>query len=155
MELPLPFRERMKQMLGDEYGEFLESYDRERSQGLRLNLLKTGREEFLAKTSFMLEPIPWVESGFYYLPQDRPGRHPYHEAGVYYIQEPSAMAVVSFLDPQPGEKVLDLCAAPGGKTTQIASRLQGKGFLLSNEIQSQNPVPECGADGSPQCGGDE
>ena len=134
MELPLPFRERMKQMLGDEYGEFLESYDRERSQGLRLNLLKTGREEFLAKTSFMLEPIPWAESGFYYQPQDRPGRHPYHEAGVYYIQEPSAMAVVSFLDPQPGEKVLDLCAAPGGKTTQIASRLQGKGFLLSNEI---------------------
>ena len=113
MELPLPFRERMKQMLGDEYGEFLESYDRERSQGLRLNLLKTGREEFLAKTSFMLEPIPWAESGFYYQPQDRPGRHPYHEAGVYYIQEPSAMAVVSFLDPQPGEKVLDLCAAPG------------------------------------------
>lgn len=66
--------------------------------------------------------------------QDRPGRHPFHEAGVYYIQEPSAMAVVTFLDPKPGESVLDLCAAPGGKTTQIASRMQGRGFLLTNEI---------------------
>ena len=83
MELPLPFRERMKQMLGDEYGEFLESYDRERSQGLRLNLLKTGREEFLAKTSFLLEPIPWAESGFYYQP--RTGRAVIHTMRRAYI----------------------------------------------------------------------
>ncbi len=65
---------------------------------------------------------------------ERPGKHPYHEAGLYYIQEPSAMAVVELLDPKPGEKILDLCAAPGGKTTHIAGRMQGKGFLLSNEI---------------------
>ena len=139
-------------------GNFFESYDRERSQGTAPESSEDRQEEFLAKTSFMLEPIPWAESGFYYQPQDRPGRHPYHEAGVYYIQEPSAMAVVSFWIPQPGEKVLDLCAALRGKTTQIASRLQGKRIPLKQRDssgQSQNPVPECGADGSPQCGGYE
>lgn len=134
MELPQAFREKMKSLLGEEYGAFLESYDREREQGLRLNLLKTDRERFEKETEFSLTPIPWAEEGYYYKAQDRPGRHPYHEAGVYYIQEPSAMAVVSLLDPQPGERVLDLCAAPGGKTSHIASRLQGQGFLLSNEI---------------------
>ncbi len=134
MNLPSAFKERMKEMLGAEYQAFEDSYDRERTQGLRLNLLKTAPERFLAETPFQLKQIPWVKEGFYYSSEDRPGRHPWHEAGVYYIQEPSAMAVVTFLDPQPGEKVLDLCAAPGGKTTQIASRLGGEGFLLSNEI---------------------
>ena len=134
MELPSAFKERMKDMLKEEYNDFIESYDRERSQGLRLNLLKTGREEFMESSPFTLEPVPWAGEGFYYGSADRPGRHPFHEAGVYYIQEPSAMAVVTFLDPRPGDRVLDLCAAPGGKTTQIASALQGQGFLLSNEI---------------------
>ena len=134
MELPSAFKERMKEMLGEEYGAFIESYDRERTQGLRLNLLKTEPEAFLSKSPFRLKPIPWVGEGFYYGAGERPGRHPWHEAGVYYIQEPSAMSVVTFLDPRPGDKVLDLCAAPGGKTTQIASRLHGEGFLLSNEI---------------------
>ena len=134
MELPQVFRKKMKNLLGEEYEAFLESYDREREQGLRLNLLKTDRERFREETEFSLKPIPWAEEGYYYGAKDRPGRHPYHEAGVYYIQEPSAMAVVSLLDPKPGDRVLDLCAAPGGKTSHIASRLQGKGFLLSNEI---------------------
>lgn len=134
MELPSAFKDRMKDMLKEEYNDFIESYDRERSQGLRLNLLKTGREEFMEKSPFTLEPVPWAGDGFYYGSGDRPGRHPFHEAGVYYIQEPSAMAVVTFTDPRPGDRVLDLCAAPGGKTTQIASALQGQGFLLSNEI---------------------
>lgn len=134
MELPSAFKERMKDMLKEEYNDFIESYDRERSQGLRLNLLKTGREEFMEKFPYTLEPVPWARAGFYYNSADRPGRHPFHEAGVYYIQEPSAMAVVTFLDPRPGDRVLDLCAAPGGKTTQIASALQGRGFLLTNEI---------------------
>lgn len=83
-----------------------------------------------------MEPVPWEENGFYYT-QDGPGRHPYHEAGVYYIQEPSAMAPAVFLGVQPGERVLDLCAAPGGKTTQIAGKMQGRGLLVSNEINPQ------------------
>ena len=78
--------------------------------------------------------MPWEANGFYYEKEDQPGKHPYHEAGVYYIQEPSAMAPAAYLDAQPGEKVLDLCAAPGGKSTQIAAAMQGKGLLVSNEI---------------------
>lgn len=134
MDLPQAFRERMERLLGEEYGAFLESFDGEREQGLRLNLLKTDPERFKREAPFHLKPIPWAAEGYYYSREDRPGRHPLHDAGVYYIQEPSAMAVVELLDPKPGERVLDLCAAPGGKTSHIASRLLEKGFLLSNEI---------------------
>lgn len=135
--LPIDFEIKMKNLLGSEYDSFLESYDQERVQGLRVNLRKTGVQDFLKSAPFDLKQIPWCPEGFYYRQEDRPGRHPLHEAGVYYIQEPSAMAVVELLNPQPGDRVLDLCAAPGGKTTHIASRLQGKGFLLSNEIHPQ------------------
>lgn len=143
IHLPEVFCERMRGLLGDQYGEFIASYDRDRVQGLRLNGLKMAGPESsprdLARkieqeAGFELQPIPWVQDGFYYREEDRPGKHPYHEAGAYYIQEPSAMAVVELADPVPGDRVLDLCAAPGGKTTHIASRLKGKGFLLSNEI---------------------
>ena len=143
IHLPEAFCERMRGLLGDQYGEFIASYDRDRVQGLRLNGLKTAGPESspwdLARkieqeAGFELQPIPWVRDGFYYREEDRPGKHPYHEAGAYYIQEPSAMAVVELAAPVPGDRVLDLCAAPGGKTTHIASRLKGKGFLLSNEI---------------------
>ena len=133
-ELPEAFKEKMKNLLGTEYEAFLESYEKERVQGLRLNPGKTDEKEFLAKVPFHLTKIPWAREVYYYDSSDRPGKHPYHEAGLYYIQEPSAMAVVELLDPKPGDCVLDLCAAPGGKTTQIAGRLMGEGFLLSNEI---------------------
>lgn len=148
-DLPVRFIERMKELLGDEYQDFADSYDRERVQGLRFNSLKTPRglaegwedtqasalaERVGEKTGFSLQRIPWVREGYYYGSSDRPGRHPFHEAGLYYIQEPSAMAVVELLDPRPGERVLDLCAAPGGKSSHIASRLKGEGFLLTNEI---------------------
>ncbi|MFT4104262.1 MAG: RsmF rRNA methyltransferase first C-terminal domain-containing protein [Lacrimispora sp.] len=140
IQLPHGFQEKMKALLGEEYDSFIESYEKERVQGLRINPLKfskeplEGGEEFAFRAPFGLKKIPWTKEGYYYGAEDRPGRHPYHEAGLYYIQEPSAMAVVELLDPQPGEKVLDLCAAPGGKTTHIAGRMMGKGFLLSNEI---------------------
>lgn len=134
--LPEAFLEKMEQLLGSEFEAFLNSYDDERVQGLRFNTLKSDLESFLVhnRERFDLKEIPWCREGFYYRQETRPGRHPYHEAGVYYIQEPSAMAVVSLLDPQPGDKVLDLCAAPGGKTTHIAGRLRGEGLLVSNEI---------------------
>lgn len=134
IELPEAFKDKMKGLLGAEYNAFIESYERERVQGIRLNPLKTAEEEFLAKSPFHLTKIPWAREGYYYTAADRPGKHPFHEAGLYYIQEPSAMAVAELLDPKPGELVLDLCAAPGGKTTHIAGRLMGQGFLLSNEI---------------------
>lgn len=132
--LPQDFRERMQNLLGEEYADFLAAYEKERLYGLRCNPLKGSREDFLKRMPFLLEPIAWTEDGFYYKPEEQPGKHIFHEAGVYYIQEPSAMAVVEVLDPKPGERILDLCAAPGGKSTQIAGKMLGKGLLVSNEI---------------------
>ena len=128
--LPKAFLERMKHQLGEEYEDFLKSLERPRAVALRFNPLKGAAPEL----PFVEDPVPWEPQGFYYDPEARPGLHVYHEAGVYYLQEASAMAPVALLDPQPGERVCDLCAAPGGKTTQIAGRMLGKGFLLCNEI---------------------
>jgi len=134
VNLPREFQERMQHLLRQEYEAFIESYHREQVQALRVNTLKITEEELQAISSFELRQIPWVQSGFYYAGQDRPGKHPYHEAGLYYIQEPSAMAVGELADARPGEYVLDLCAAPGGKTTHLAASMQGQGLLVSNEI---------------------
>ena len=127
--LPQAFLDRMKEQLGKEYPQFLESLERPRAVALRFNPLKGEKP----RLPFVRENVPWEPMGYYYDPAARPGLHPYHEAGVYYLQEASAMAPVVLLDPQPGEKICDLCAAPGGKTTQIAGRMAGEGFLLCNE----------------------
>ncbi|MBO4457465.1 MAG: RsmF rRNA methyltransferase first C-terminal domain-containing protein [Butyrivibrio sp.] len=133
--LPIEFKNRMKTLLGDEeYSKFIEAFEADnRYHALRLNSLKV-RDDFKEKLECISEQVPWEETGYYYDASYTPGKHPYHEAGLYYIQEPSAMSPVHFLDPQPGEKILDLCAAPGGKSTQIACKLKGKGLLLTNEI---------------------
>ena len=128
--LPQAFLDRIKLQLGEEYPAFLESLERPRAVALRFNPLKGAAPEM----PFIKEPVPWESMGFYYDPEARPGLHPYHEAGVYYLQEASAMSAVALLDPQPGERICDLCAAPGGKSTQIAGRLAGAGFLLANEF---------------------
>lgn len=135
-KLPQAFLERMKVQLEsqDEYDAFLAGYDKERTYGLRYNPLKLDRKRFLEEMPFDLRVIPWAEEGFYYAADEQPGKSVFHEAGAFYIQEPSAMAVVSVLDPKPEERILDLCAAPGGKSTQIAGRMQGRGLLVSNEI---------------------
>ncbi len=135
--LPEQFLDRMKIMLGEEYSYFLESYDRPKYQSLRVNLLKGSEEEFAEKADFELRSVSWAAGGYYYTEKDSPGKHPFHEAGVYYIQEASAMAPAAYLKALPGERVLDLCAAPGGKSTQIASDLKGLGLLISNEIHPQ------------------
>ena len=132
--LPQLFTERMKQMLGEEATDFFRAYEREPYKALRRNPQKMGREAFLTKMPFSLSPVFWEENGFYYEMQDQPGKHPFHEAGVYYIQEPSAMAPAGLLEAAPGEKILDLCAAPGGKSTQIGAAMQGEGILVCNEI---------------------
>ena len=129
---PELFEQRMKSLLGEEYPAYLASYDRPRNVGLRLNPLKTHTPPDLR--CFGLTPIPWEPNGFYYDPATRPGLSAYHEAGLYYLQEASAMAPAGLLDVRPGMKVLDLCAAPGGKTTQLAAALDGRGLLVCNEI---------------------
>lgn len=149
--LPEQFLYRMQGMLGEEYPAFLNSFSEEKYRALRLNALKyAGDGENAAQrlapgsrsagqnagdiSPFHLTPVSWAENGYYYEKDDLPGKHPYHEAGVYYIQEPSAMAPVTLLEPQPGEYILDLCAAPGGKSTQIAAMMRGEGLLVTNEI---------------------
>ena len=127
--LPEAFLNRMKDMLGEEYPAYLQSLERPRAVALRFNPLK-GEQ---AALPFVGENVPWEEKGYYYDPESRPGLHPYHGCGVYYLQEASAMSAVALLDPRPGERVCDLCAAPGGKSTQIAGRMLGEGFLLCNE----------------------
>ncbi len=136
--LPEAFLDRMKGTLGEEYGEFLETFRRERYRALRLNGLKPGKAgrggAEIGRLFAPLTPVPWAENGYYYPAEQQPGKHPYHAAGLYYIQEPSAMAPAELLEVSPGDRVLDLCAAPGGKSTQIGAKLKGKGILLCNEI---------------------
>lgn len=134
--LPQAFLDRMQAMLGKEFGSFLAGFEREAYRALRVNPLKWAASWGSGQGSkpFHLTPVSWEQHGYYYDSSDQPGRHPYHEAGVYYIQEPSAMAPVPLMEVRPGDKVLDLCAAPGGKSTQIAAALQRKGLLVSNEV---------------------
>ena len=131
--LPEQFTERMKNMLGEEYEAFEASYAREKMQALRFNPLKGDKEAFFKKVPFSLTSVAWSENGYYYEKEDAPGKHPYHEAGVYYIQEPSAQTPAALLEACPGERVLDLCSAPGGKATQIAGTMNGEGLLICNE----------------------
>lgn len=137
-DLPRPFLERMQRLLGGEYADFLASYERPAPCGLRVNTLKIAPERFCALAPFGLEPVPWSPEGYTITPAqsagEAPGRHPYHAAGLYYLQEPCAMAAAEVLDPQPGERVLDLAAAPGGKATHLAARMQNRGLLIANEI---------------------
>lgn len=155
--LPAAFLERMQRMLGDEYEAFLDGFERENYRALRLNPLKIDLDGVSAAEKYGLScksdtadtpaypaahdtgfahltKVSWAENGYYYEAEDQPGKHPFHEAGLYYIQEPSAMAPAELLEVCPGERVLDLCAAPGGKSTLLAEKLKGRGLLVCNEI---------------------
>ncbi|RCX18874.1 NOL1/NOP2/sun family putative RNA methylase [Anaerobacterium chartisolvens] len=137
MRLPEDFLNKMSALMEkDEYESLIQSYEKPRYYGLRINTLKISVEEFLKISPFELEPIPWVRDGFYYREGESPGKHPYYNAGLYYIQEPSAMLPGEVVDSQPGERILDLCAAPGGKTVQIAAGMKGRGILVANDISS-------------------
>nr|WP_322597436.1 RsmF rRNA methyltransferase first C-terminal domain-containing protein [Paenibacillus sp. JDR-2] len=140
MQLPEAYIRQMQALLGREEAErFLDSYSEARAYGLRFNPLKCrqpiGDNAAAAlKQPFHLEPVPWCNTGYYYEEAARPGKHPYHTAGLYYIQEPSAMSAAELLGAEPGETILDFAAAPGGKTTQIAGSMNGEGLLIANEI---------------------
>ena len=136
MELPEAFLEHMKDLLGDDYEAYLESGTSAGFRGLRVNTSKAEAEKFEEISPFPLEEIPWIPNGFY-LEADAPAsRHPYYAAGLYYLQEPSAMTPAAFLPIQEGDRVLDLCAAPGGKATELAARLGGTGLLAANDISN-------------------
>lgn len=124
---------RMKNLLGDNYERFLETVDKPAYKAIRVNTLKTSAEELRPLLPFMGERVPFCEDG-YYVSVEKLGKHPLHHAGAFYVQEPSAMSAVTALGVEPGDKVLDLCAAPGGKSTQIGAALCGTGLLWANEI---------------------
>ncbi len=133
MTLPKEFEERMRGLLGDEYEAFSSSFDTPPVRGLRVNTLKMSVEAFLSVCDFPVSPIPFCPEGFYF-ECDGIGHHPLHHSGAVYVQEPAAMAVVECLEIKRGMRILDLCASPGGKTTQAASKLGCDGAIISNEI---------------------
>jgi 16S rRNA C967 or C1407 C5-methylase (RsmB/RsmF family)/NOL1/NOP2/fmu family ribosome biogenesis protein len=134
---PARYLERMKELLGDEYPAFEAIYTQPPTHGLRVNTLKLTPAQFEAISPFPLTPLPWSPAGYQVPDETRPGKHPYHAAGLYYLQDPHAQAVGELLAPQPGEAVLDLAASPGGKTTHLASRMQNQGLLVANEIKTK------------------
>ena len=142
MNLPIEFENKMKAFLGNEWDDFLYSYDNNRFQALRFNTLKVQSPEEIMRILKTLKissdkKVSWANEAYYFDENVRPGKHPYHEMGLYYIQEPSAMSAAALLAPKPGMRVLDLCAAPGGKSTQLATYLGDSGLLVSNEINTQ------------------
>lgn len=141
MKLPLPFVDRMKEMLDTEAEQFFSSLEGSPYMGLRANTLKVEAAKLKELLPFCLKPVPWCEEGYYYQAEERPAKNPYYQAGLFYLQEPSAMAPGICLGVKPHDKVLDLCAAPGGKSTHIAARLKGEGLLVSNDNSQERTIP--------------
>ena len=135
-DLPQSFLDSMKEILGEDYEAFLAGFDGQRQYGLRVNTLKMNLEEFERIAPFHLKKVPWISNGYFYEAEDVPAKHPFYSAGLYYLQEPSAMTPASRLKVQPSERVLDLCAAPGGKATELGAALQGEGLLVANDINT-------------------
>ncbi len=127
----------MKILLGDEYEAWMESYENSESfRALRVNTKKICPEELQALSAFSLQPVPWTKNGFYLQGDLQASKHPYYAAGLYYLQEPSAMTPAACLPIEEGDRVLDLCAAPGGKATELAAKLNGTGILVANDISN-------------------
>lgn len=137
MILPAKFEDKMKSLIGEEYDQYLKCFDEPRHFGLRVNTSKISTEEFLKIAPWPLEPVPWIKNGFYYNGEKyQPAKHPYYYAGLYYLQEPSAMTPADRLPVTAGDRVLDVCAAPGGKATELGAKLGGSGVLAANDISN-------------------
>lgn len=135
MDLPKKFKKKMKDILKNEYDEFISCYDKPCFKGIRVNTLKVSKEKIKKIFNFKIKETKFSTNNFYLVENiNNIGKLPLHHVGAFYVQEPSASSVVTVLDPKPGEKILDLCAAPGGKSTQIAACLKGLGVLWSNEV---------------------
>lgn len=138
MNLPVEFENKMRALLGEkEYNSYLNCFDQPRYYGLRVNTAKISVEDFRKIAPWPLTPVPWINNGFYYDGENcQPAKHPYYFAGLYYLQEPSAMTPANRLPVDPGDKILDVCAAPGGKATELGAKLNGSGLLVANDLSS-------------------
>lgn len=136
MELPECYIEKMRQLLGEEFPAYMESLEKPSVNGLRVNTGKAAVETLVKRLPYELEKVPWIDNGFYYPSEERLSKDVYYYAGLYYLQEPSAMTPASLLPVEPGDMVLDVCAAPGGKSTELGARLKGRGMLVSNDISN-------------------
>lgn len=134
MKLPELFEEKMRRLLGEDFEEYEKHLDDPAYYGIRVNTLKISVEDFLKICPFKVTKVPWIDNGFYVDREEKPSKHPYYHAGLYYIQEPSAMTPASYLPVGPGDRVLDLCGAPGGKSTELGAKLNGEGLLVSNDV---------------------
>ncbi len=130
---PPEFSALITDLLGSEASSFWQALQQPPQQGIRINPAKTDLPEVQEVIPGEYKPLPWAQNGYQVTQVESAGKHPFHAAGLYYLQEPSAMAPADVLDPQPGEKVLDLCAAPGGKTTQLLSLMADQGLLIAND----------------------
>ena len=135
IQLPETFTASMKDLLGDEYQAYLDSFEEPRIYGLRVNTLKWTPEQ-CRQVYGDFQQVPWIANGLLYPEERRMAKDPYYYAGLYYLQEPSAMTPASVLPVEPGDRVLDLCAAPGGKSTELGAKLMGKGVLIANDISN-------------------
>lgn len=136
MNLSNNFKENMKIILKDEYEDFLNCFGAKAKKGLRINTTKIEDKDLMSLLNIDLKSVPWCKNGYYYPEDFRPAKNFCYNAGLYYIQEPSAMIVGSIIPIEKGDKVLDLCAAPGGKTTHIGARLDNTGLIVSNDISA-------------------
>ena len=133
---PEAFTSRMKRILGEEFPAFSESLCGKRTYGLRVNTSRISCKDFERLCPFPVRKIPWIPGGYFYEEDARPAKYAYYHAGLYYLQDPAAMTPASRLAAAPGEKVLDLCAAPGGKATALGDALRGQGLLVANDIST-------------------
>ena len=136
VDFPQKFLDEVRELLGDEYDDFIKSYDKPMNYGLRVNTLKLSPEEYLSLIGEDLKRVPWNELGFYYDGSQRYTKNPLYHAGLYYVQEPSAMRPAHLLPIEEGDVVLDMCAAPGGKSTALGAKLGNTGLLVSNDVSA-------------------
>ena len=139
--LPQEFLREMEELLGHkEFTEYLDSFKKERSHALRVNDAKLSPQAFIQRCRQKLTPVPWISNGFFYEEGWEAAKDPDYAAGLYYLQEASAMTPASLLPVSPGDRVLDLCAAPGGKATELGVKLKGKGLLFANDISNSRAM---------------
>lgn len=144
-KIPEETKKNIEAALGkEELKDFINALDLDWVQGLRVNTLKISVSEFLKIAPFDLKPVPWTDNGFYYEKKERPGKHPFHYAGLYYLQEPSAMLPAKLLAPEKESLVLDLCAAPGGKSTQLGEMMENQGCIFVNDISPKRTLAMAG-----------